>query len=334
MTRSISVKDVAALAGVSLGTVSNVLNHPDAVSEVTRQRVLTAMDDLGFVRNESARMLRARRSRVIAMVALDLGNPFFTDVARGAEAAAEEHGLSLVLAHNEDRPDKEQRVLRLFEEQRVAGVLITPAADSTQRLRQLAKRGTPVVLVDHTDPSFRHCSVVVRDQLGGRLVGQHLASAAHKRLAFVGGPISLPQVQHRLEGFRESAGDVLVLDVTAPTVNEGRRAGEQLEALGPRRRPTAVFCANDLLALGVLQAFTTHGIRVPDEVALVGYDDIEYAAAAAVPLSSVRQPREQLGRSAVELLLEEISGFPHVHREVVFDPELVVRTSSRHPRRG
>ena len=328
MTRSVNIKDVAAAACVSLGTVSNVLNNPDAVSEATRARVTAAMDELGFVRNESARMLRARRSRVIAMVVLDLGNPFFTDVARGAELMAEEHGLSLVLAHNEDRAEKEQRVLRLFEEQRVAGVLITPAAGATQRLRQLVRRGTPVVLVDSDDTSYKHCSVVARDELGGRLVGQHLTSLAHRRLAFVGGPLSLPQVQHRYEGFCAAAASVELHSTTALTVEEGRRAGERLASMPTRKRPTAVFCANDLLGLGVLQAFTANGIRVPDDIALVGYDDIEYAAAAAVPLSSVRQPRELLGRTAVQLLLEEVSGEPHVHRQVVFDPELIVRTSS------
>jgi LacI family transcriptional regulator len=324
----VSVKDVAVAAGVSLGTVSNVLNRPDAVSEPTRDRVLAAMSDLGFVRNESARMLRSRRSSIIALVVLDVGNPFFTDVIRGAEAAADRHGYSVVIANSDDRPDKEERSLQLFEEQRVAGLIITPTHEAEAQLHRIARRGTPVVLLDRDGDASRHCSVVVRDELGGFLAGQHLRERGHKRLGFVGGPFTLPQVRERYEGFVRAAGDVTRFETSALTAQVGYAVGRQLADLPARRRPTAVLCANDLLALGVLQALTARGLDVPRDVAVVGYDDIGYAAAAAVPLSSVRQPRDQLGEAAVQLLLEEVAARGHVHRRVAFDPELVVRASS------
>lgn len=354
-----SIKEVARHAGVSIGTVSNVLNRPDLVSETTRQRVLKAIETLGYVRNDSARQLRAGRSRQIAVVVLDVANPFFTDVVRGAERAAEEHGVSVVVCNSGEDARREQRHLDLLEEQRVRGVLITPVDDSREsRLERLISRGTPVVLVDRGSGWHNRCSVAVDDVLGGRLAGAHLAEQGHTRVAFVGGPMSIPQVADRLEGFAAAFGaepraamtedarsggtHLSVLSTANLTVASGRSAAASIADLPEHERPTAVFCANDLLALGVLQEMTLRGLRVPDDVAIIGYDDIEFAAAAAVPLSSVRQPREQLGRTAAELLLEETEeDVVHEHRHVVFQPELVVRASSErtvrastsHPRR-
>jgi DNA-binding LacI/PurR family transcriptional regulator len=332
------IKEVAQHAGVSIGTVSNVLNHPELVASATRERVLAAIAELSYVRNDSARQLRAGRSRTIAIVVLDVANPFFTDVVRGAEAAAEQRGAMLVVCNSGEDPARERRHLEMLEEQRVLGVLITPVHDGPgSRLDGLLARGTPVVLVDRESAAADRCSVAVDDTLGGRLAGAHLVAQGHTRIAYVGGPPSIRQVADRLAGARAALGGAATLrSVRTPslTVASGRKAAAQLADLPAARRPTAVFCANDLLALGVLQGMTQRGIRVPQDVALIGYDDIEFAAAAAVPLSSVRQPREQLGRSAIELLLEEVDTAAHQHRHVVFKPELVVRTSTEIARRS
>jgi LacI family transcriptional regulator len=263
----VSIRDVALRAGVSLGTVSNVLNRPDQVAEGTRERVLQAIGDLGFVRNESARQLRAGTSRTLG-------------------------------------------------------------------LESMRRRGTPVVLVDRRASGPGQCSVAVDDVLGGRLAADHLIERGHRRLAFVGGSSGLPQIQERHAGVvaavRERWGDEEALTVFAPsvlTVETGRQAAAQIVGMPAAQRPTAVICANDLLALGVLQEMTRHGVRVPEECAIVGYDDIDFAAAAAVPLTSVRKPRRELGRRAAELLLDE-SAEGHVHEQIVFEPVLVVRESS------
>lgn len=331
MRSAVSIKQVATAAGVSVGTVSNVLNHPESVAETTRERVLACMAELGFVRNESARLLRAGRSRVVGLVVLDVGNPFFTDLARGAEDEAHAHGLSLMLCNTDERPEKERRYLELLEEQRVQGVLITPTGDTGAQLEAMRRRGTPVVLVDRTGAESDGCSVSVDDVAGGAQVMAHLAGSGHRRVAFVGGPFALAQVRDRHAGLTRAAPadvDVVVHETTALNVAQGREAAARLLDGAPGARPTAVFCANDLLALGVLQHLTMHGVRVPQDVALVGYDDIDFASAAAVPLSSVRQPREQLGSTAARLLLSEVGDPGHVHERVVFDPELVVRASS------
>ena len=336
------IKEVARYAGVSLGTVSNVLNRPAVVAEQTRRRVLAAIQELGYVRNDSARQLRAGRSRTIAIVVLDVANPFFTDVVRGAEVAAEAAGAVVVVCSSGEDAARERRHLDLLEEQRVRGVLITPVDDGRDSpLEQLIRRGTPVVLVDRGSGQRTRCSVAVDDVLGGQLAGEHLRQQGHRMVAFVGGPFSIPQVADRQRGFTAALPDADELRIVATqnlTVAAGRRAGQEIADLLPAQRPTGVFCANDLLALGVLQEMTLRGVRVPRDVAIVGYDDIDFAAAAAVPLSSVRQPREQLGRTAAELLVEEANDPDHhEHRHVLFKPELVVRESSarpRAPRRG
>jgi LacI family transcriptional regulator len=333
----VSIRDVAAHAGVSVGTVSNVLNRPDVVAASTRSRVQAAIKQLGFIRNESARQLRAGRSRTIGLVVLDVANPFFTDVARGVEDEASESGLAVILCNSDDQQAKETRYLELLEEHRVQGILITPVSGAHERLARLQRRGTPVVLVDSRSPGRGQCSVSVDDVLGGDIAVAHLLAAQHERIAFVGGPMTIRQVADRREGAIRaleqaglSAGQLHVIETAALNVSAGQMAGAAIADMPAARRPTAVFCANDLLALGVLQEMTASRIRVPEAISIIGYDDIDFAAAAAVPLSSVRQPRHQLGRTAAQLLLDEALGeASHQHRQVVFEPELVIRRSSQ-----
>jgi LacI family transcriptional regulator len=330
-----SVKDVAAMAGVSLGTVSNVLNRPDRVSTPTRTRVEDAMEALGFVRNESARQLRVGHSSTLAYVMLDATNPFFTDVARGMEGVAEAAGLSLFLCNSDQRVERERTYLTRLEQQRVQGVLITPSDATSSLLSELPRRGTPLVIVDRTRSGDTHCTVAVDDELGGRLAVEHLVELGHERVAFVGGPAHLGQVRDRLQGARTAWSEagldpagLSVLDTDGLTVVEGSRAAQRIAGTSRRTRATAAFCANDLLALGVLQGCLGLGWRVPEDLAVVGYDDIDFAAAAAVPLTSVRQPRRELGRRAAELLLDETSNPEHRHQQVCFTPELVARAST------
>jgi LacI family transcriptional regulator, galactose operon repressor len=332
------MREVAAAASVSIGTVSNVLNAPEKVAPATVARVQAAIDRLGFVRNDAARQLRAGRSRSVGLVVLDVGNPFFTDLAAGAEGVAVAAGLSVVLCNSHDDPARERHYLSMLSEQRAFGILITPVGDGagpTATIDEIRRLGTPVVLVDR-GTGRRQCSVAVNDRVGGELAAAHLLERGHTRIAFVGGPRSIAQVSQRLAGARAAVtaaglptSALTVLETPRLDIPSGRAAGDRLAALPAARRPTAVCCANDLLALGLLQDTVRRGLTVPDDLAIVGYDDIEFAGAAAVPLTSVRQPRAQLGRAAMELLLEEASGAPtHRHRQITFEPELVVRDST------
>ncbi|MGK3206164.1 LacI family DNA-binding transcriptional regulator [Amycolatopsis kentuckyensis] len=327
----VGIKDVAKRAGVSIGTVSNVVNRPHVVAAATRNRVLSVIEELGYVRDESARQLRAGRSRIMGLLVLDLGNPFFVDVARGAEQAAHAEGLNIITCNSGQRSDLEASYLAMFAEQRVRGVLLSPVGTSGEALRAFRRSGTPYVFVDRKAPTSEASSVAVDDIAGGALAGRHLLETGHHRIAFVNGPAILAQCRDREQGLRTAltgaAVELTVLEAIGLDVASGRDAGARL--LGTIPRPTAVFCANDLLALGVLQAMVGAGVRVPDEMAIVGYDDIEFAGAAAVPLTSVRQPAQRLGRTAAELLLAETADTTVEHQAVVFTPELVVRESTR-----
>ena len=333
---AVSVRDVAAAASVSVGTVSNVLNRPEKVAPDTVARVMAAIDELGFVRNDAARQLRAGRSRSIGLVVLDVRNPFFTEVARGAEDRAAEDSMTILLGNSDENVDRERAYLDLFEEQRVHGVLISPLGDDETRLQRLRGRDTPVVLVDRVSEDRTLSSVSVDDVVGGELAVRHLLETGRRRIAFVGGPMGIRQVADRVEGARraveaEPDATLEVIETESLTVLEGRAAGEALRERAAGERPDAVFAANDLLAMGVLQALNMLGsVRVPDDVALIGYDDIDFASAAVVPLSSIRQPASLIGYTAVDLLLKEAaSGEGFTAEQVVFQPELVVRDSTR-----
>ena len=334
-TVSVNVRDVAALAAVSVGTVSNVMNHPDKVAPATVARVQDAITALGFVRNDAARQLRAGYSHSIGLIVLDVRNPFFTDVARGAEDRAAESSLAMLLGNSDEKVQRENTYLDLFQEQRVHGVLISPLGEDLSRLRTLRERGTPTVLVDRQDNDGEFSSVSVDDVAGGYLAVRHLLDLGRRRIAFVGGPRGIRQVGDRLQGAQQAIDEVdgatlEVLEVDGLTVLHGRTAGEAVRERVAADRPDAIFAANDLLAMGVLQAFTMLGdVRVPQDVALIGYDDIDFASAAVVPLSSIRQPSALIGSTAVEVLLREAElGEDAPREQIVFQPELVVRAST------
>ncbi|KAB8163014.1 substrate-binding domain-containing protein [Streptomyces sp. 3MP-14] len=340
MAHTVGIKEVARAAGVSVGTVSNVINRPHMVADETRERVQSTIVRLGYVRSESARQLRAGQSRIIALLVLDMGNPFFVDVASGAERVARAETLGVMLCNSAQSPAEEADYLSLFAEQRVRGVLLTPADMSGRNLTEFRRHGIPFVFVDRVLPSAEGCSVSVDDVRGGTLAVGHLLDQGHTSVAYVSGPMSLQQCRDREDGALAALAEAGLprsalrrIEAERLDVASGRDAGARLLGLAPR--PTAVFCANDLLALGVLQALFAAGVRVPEEMAIVGYDDIEFAAAAAVPLTSVRQPAVRMGQQAAELLLEETGddAARHRHQRIVLDPELIVRDSSLAPRR-
>src|SRR4051794_20187960 len=223
--RSTSVKEVALAAGVSLGTVSNVLNRPERVSTATRERVEQAMRELGFVRNESARQLRAGSSRTMAYVMLDATNPFFTDVAQGVEEAAESHDLSVFLCNSDNRAQRELAYLQRLEQQRVQGVLVTPVDPESPMLAELPRNGVPVVVVDRTRTRDDLCTVSVDDGRGGRRAAEPLLAPGPRRIAYIGGPEHVGQVRDRRAGARQalsadgrSPDDLVVLPTDALTV--------------------------------------------------------------------------------------------------------------------
>lgn len=333
--RRASIADVARRAGVSIGTVSNVLNRPAAVTPATRARVEDAIKELSFVPSSAARRLRKGWVTTVGAILLDVRNPFFTEMARGIEDRLALDDYTLMLASSDDDPDREARYLRLFQEQGVFGYLLFPGSSGIDHLTALRQRGARVVLLDYPSPSPEISSVAVDNAGGAAAAVEHLVSQGHEHITFLNGPHSIRQCVERLRGARqaaEAAGldpDVAITEVTLASLDaaSGDQALCALVEQNDGTPPAAVFCVNDLVAFGVQRALRRiGGSRLLAATAVVGYDDLDTSSELAVPLTSVRQPAHEMGYRAADLLLTSDSDAPAQH--VVFDPELVVRESS------
>lgn len=338
--KRVSIQDVARASRVSAGTVSNVLNHPERVVEAKRARVEAVVQQLGFVRNESARHLRAGSSRTLGLLLLDAWNPFFTEMARGVEDWAFSRGWTILISNSARQAEREAVYLRLFAERRIEGLIVVPNGDLTAQLLDLRHKGIPSVMVDTRGSGTESMSVSLDDVHGGQLAVAHLLGLGHRRLAFVGNSGRVTQVRDRLLGSRQAiaaAQGTLLLTILEPdgmTVGAGRIMGERILDLPPVERPTALFASNDLIAIGILQTLLRAGVQVPGDVAMVGYDDIEFARHLVVPLTSIRQPAYEMGRTAAEMLMKDLAGVKLAQRHVVFAPTLVVRESTTGPGAG
>jgi LacI family transcriptional regulator len=335
-SRPTRLDDVARLAGVSVGTVSHAINHPHRLAPATLARVQRAIDDLGFVPDRRARSLARGTSSVIGFVVIDLTNSYFVDMARGAEDEAAGAGMFVLLGNTDVQAEKERSYLRLFEEERVAGILLTPTANlDDQAWRPRAPMPVPVVLLN-TEAGSDRCSVLPDDELGGYLAARHLIEVGRRRLVFAGALFRLAPVARRLRGVEravaEAGGAVSLSTMTADGLRpqHGRVLGARIAELPEAERPDGVVAAADLLALGIVQAVAhLPGLSVPDDLSVVGYDDNQAAWESAVPLTTVAQPGLEVGRTGTRLLLEEVrERTTHVHRVVRLPPTLVVRSSS------
>ncbi|MGW8482113.1 LacI family DNA-binding transcriptional regulator [Microbacterium sp. NPDC055903] len=330
--KRVGIRAVAAEAGVSSGTVSHYLNHPELVSPERAKRVEEAIERLGFVRNDVARQLKMGRSFSLGYIAPESGNPYSIGIAEALEGAAEAHGYSLFVANTRDDPDRERAYLDLFAQYGFGGLVVSSAGPVEQRLALLRERGMPSVLLRRTDAAEQP-SIAADDIRGGELAAQELISTGCTRLAFVGGPTSVRQVADRLHGAtgvvsQTTGARIELIDTPVRTIAAGVAAGERIVAMAPSERPNGIFAANDLLAIGVEQALVTAGIAIPEEIAIIGYDDIEYAANSLVPLSSIEVPRQAMGEAAIAMLMAQIDAVPLSESHAVFAPRLIRRRST------
>ena len=330
--KRVRIREVAERAGVSTGTVSNVLNHPEAVSERTRQHILKVMHDLNFIRDASARQLRVGESQTVGVIVRDLSNPFYMELARGIEDRLAQDNCIMMMCSSDEDPDRESRFVQLFAEQGVRGMLITPFRDTPEQIERLKALHIPTVLLDSISDQTRSVSVDHVD--GARQAVRHLLDQGHRRIGYISGPAGLRPCRERAEGAHQAvraygldpADHLVTTSVSVMNADSGR-AG--MARLLDQADLTAVFCVNDFVAMGAMREVRTRGLTVPSDVAVVGYDDIVFAGEMMVPLTSVRQPMHQLGWTAVEMLLNPDDEAGHVS----FQPQLVVRESSLANRR-
>ncbi|MDE1564851.1 LacI family DNA-binding transcriptional regulator [Actinotignum sanguinis] len=332
MTRRPSIREVSQLAGVSLGTASNVLNHPERVSDHTRKKVEAAIEKLGFIPSEAGRRLRRVDSKLVGVLVFDVANPFFAAAASAIEARLAEESCFPVIGSTGGDPEREAGLLRLLLGQEVRGIILTPSAGAEKSLELLETRRIPLVLLDHPALKAGMNAVSVDDTRGAEIAIEHLRELGHHHIGFINGSAKVRQAQARRIGVRQTvmkSDDFLTLvEISAERFDaaSGERAMTKLLATHPE--VTAVFCANDSLAIGAMRAARRHHLAIPRDMSIIGFDDIDVARELITPLTTIRQPMEQLGETAAHLLLEQ----PSEAQDIAFIPELVVRESTAPPR--
>lgn len=332
MTHRITMTEVARRAGVSLMTVSRVVNNKEDVSESTRQRVLKIIEDSGFRPSSIARSLVTQRTGTLGLVVPDIDNPFFSGLVSGVESQAYSNGYNVFLCNTNEDAQREQSILVSLEEKMIDGLILCSSRLPDEELRAAAERFPAVVIISRQLPGAGLGTALIDDRLGGNLAVTHLLRTGRRRIGLITGPAISFSSQGRLSGYRqalEDAGipfrDQLVYRCR-PVQEEAAQAVRHLLSICPNL--DGLFCHNDLVAVGALQALKQYGICVPDDVAVVGYDDIPIAAWVTPALTTCRVERFELGSQAMRLLLERIRNSNHQEREVVVSPRLVVRQSA------
>ncbi len=330
---SATIYQVARAAGVSTATVSRALNGSAQVAERTRHRITEAIADLGYQPNHVARSLVLKATHTIAVMLPDITNPFFPSLVKGVQLAADEEGYAVLLAHTGGDPAKEESYFQVLRGQQVDGVLLVGLVSAPESLKGLVGHGLPVVTLDRPVDLPGSATVRVDHKAGGRIATEHLLELGHRRIAHISGPKGLGVSQQRLDGYRRaltsrgvSFDESLVAE--GDFSEDGGYRGVQ-ELLRMRGRFTALFAANDLSAIGAMTALREHDMRVPDEVSVVGFDDIHLASYTSPKLTTVRQPIYDMGRAAAKLLIDaRRKKLSLKDKNEIFDGELVVREST------
>jgi LacI family transcriptional regulator len=334
----VTIRDIAKKAGVSLGTISNVINENVTVRPATRKRVVDAIRMLGYKPSMLARSLRQNRTAMIGMVIPDITNPFFPAVVRGVEDVAFQNSFRLVLCNTDNDSDKEESYLRELQSYRTAGLILIPSEHSKMTLLATDQlpRDVPAVCLDRQPEDWTGDSVTVNNTEGVFAATTHLVKLGHRAIAMIIGSLQLRNAVARLEGFRAAMRKAR-LDVNAEYIQEGRfdrlSGYEKMRILLRQRpQPTAVVCGNDLIALGVLSALREAGLRCPQDVSVVGFDDIEVAELTDPSLTTVFQPGYQMGARGAALLIKRMTAPHQPPHNIVLPTELKVRHSAASPR--
>ena len=332
-----TLKDVAKHANVSVATVSRVLNHPETVSLEKRMRVERAIKELKFQPSRVARRLRvgAGQSKLIGFVIPDIQNPFYVDVVRGVEDTASAAGYAFIMSSFSQNEAKERVYLDIMRSESVDGLIVAPAHEHDRAVLDLVQSGLPVVCIDRVLADVEVDAVVVDNYRGARDAIEHLIELGHRRIAYISGPQQIPTYRERQRGYEDALTshgievDQDLVRVGDSTHRSGRLLTEEL--LNIARPPTAIFAGNNLITLGTLEYLHLHGIRVPDDVSVIGFDDMYWAISLNPPLTAVNQPGYEIGRRAADMLFQRIADPGRSHAKVVLNANLVVRKSCGPP---
>ncbi|MGF1723725.1 HTH-type transcriptional repressor PurR [Photobacterium nomapromontoriensis] len=329
-----TIKDVARMAGVSTTTVSHVINKTRFVAEATQKKVLAAVDELNYAPSAVARSLKCNTTRTIGMLVTKSTNPFFAEVVHGVEEYCYSEGYTLILCNTEGNLTKQRDYLRMLAEKRVDGLLVM-CSDLDEELLALLERqkDLPMVVMDWGPESPHTDKIQDNAELGGYVATKFFIEHGHKAIGCLTGHREKTACRERLKGFNKAMAEA-GLPVNEAWILEGDfecesavNAANQIIAM--EERPTAIFCFNDIMAMGLISTFQLAGINVPDDISIIGYDNIDLAPYFSPPLTTIHQPKRRLGKSAVEILMYRMRDKDHATQVFEMVPELVVRQSVR-----
>ncbi|HEX2990952.1 MAG TPA: LacI family DNA-binding transcriptional regulator [Anaerolineales bacterium] len=327
-----TIREVAESAGVSYATVSHVINNTRLVSPETRERVLAAMDALNYRPNALARSLRQGKTNTIGLVLPDSANPFFAEISRSIEDEAFKKGYSVFLCNTELDTQRELFYVDVLSKKQVDGIIFVAAGDQADSLDYLIQRRMPLVMIDREVPNVEADAVLTDNQLGGYLATRHLLDLSHRRIACIAGPSSITPSSERIIGYRKALEEAGISYDEKLILRGDYHAQSGMDIthiiLGMDPRPTAIFALNDLMALGALRAAAEAGCSVPEDLAVVGYDDLEISRFTNPPLTTIAQPKKEVGTRAVNLLVERMSEKSQPPVRLVLPPELIIRRST------
>lgn len=333
--KPVSIKDIARMAGVTHPTVSRALRNSPLVSRETVERIQRIANEAGYRTSAAARSLVTQRSDTIGVVVTNIADPFVAGVVSGIEEKADEQGMAVFLANSNAEPDREVRVARKFGERRVDGIIVTASRVGAQYVPLLTHMRVPIVLLNNQHPSLFAHSVMIANVQASQDAMRYLIQLGHRRIAYLGDRYGHQSDTERFTGYRQALKDSGIpfeplLVVHGDGKPDGAAAAIEQLLLLPQP-PTAVFCYNDLSALGAMRQIRTHGLRIPADLSIVGFDDLFISEYLDPPLTTVRQPMRHMGRMAMETLLQIFAGNDSAH-DIKVPGEFIVRQSAAPPK--
>jgi DNA-binding LacI/PurR family transcriptional regulator len=334
--RPTSIKDIARKANVSFSTVSRALQNSPLISRRTAEKIQRIARESGYRASAVARGLVTQKTKTIGVVVTSIADPFVSEVVEGIEECCNNHGYSVFLANSNADPDRERKVVQSFSERRVDGIVVTSSRVGALYIPMLSEMRVPIVLVNNQHPGEFVHSVMIENVQGSREVTEHLIQLGHRRIAYLGDRLGYQSDTERFSGFREAldrAGLKFFPELIVHGDGKSEGAREPTKSLlNLSEPPTAIVCYNDMTALGVLGTVRAHGLRIPDDISVVGFDDLFIASYTDPPLTTVRQPRRRMGLLAMESLLQLMQG-QDPSQAISVAAELVIRESSAPPRK-
>jgi LacI family transcriptional regulator len=331
-----TIGDVAKHAGVSTMTVSRVVNNSGYISDKTRQRVEIAITELGYIPNALARGLRFKQTKTLALIVTDITNPFFTTMARGVEDKASEKGFSVIFCNTDESPSKQAEYLNVLIQKQVDGVLLVPAWSSGETVLALQERETCVVVLDRRLRDVQVDTVRCDSELASYQLTRYLLELGHQHVALLNGPLTVSTAVDRAAGYMRAMAKDGFTDVKELVFSGkySQKSGYQMaqEALATRPRPTAILTANNFIAIGAFQALNEAGLRIPEDISLVTFDDLAPAIVTQPFMTVMNQPAYEMGIAGTDLLIARLSGDgPTEVQDIVMQMQMVVRKSSGPP---